>query len=99
MFFILPGRIPNIFSGQVEIPTPIKQMYTQKDRNETSCCYCRELEMLVDNLNAGRPQCPVGLNTLVVPRQALHSPKSCATTADPDAVEFQIFFFPVRTRQ
>ena len=30
----------------------------------------RELEMLVDNLNAGRPQCPVGLNTLVVPRQA-----------------------------
>ena len=31
---------------------------------------CRELEMLVDNLNAGRPQCPVGLNTLVVPRQA-----------------------------
>jgi len=29
----------------------------------------RELEMLVDTLNAGRPQCPVGLNTLVVPRK------------------------------
>jgi len=29
----------------------------------------RELELLVDNLNAGRPQCPVGLNTLVVPRK------------------------------
>jgi len=29
----------------------------------------RELEILVDNLNAGRPQCPVGLNTLVVPRK------------------------------
>jgi len=29
----------------------------------------RELELLVDTLNAGRPQCPVGLNTLVVPRK------------------------------
>lgn len=29
----------------------------------------RELELLVDDLNAGRPQCPVGLNTLVVPRK------------------------------
>jgi len=29
----------------------------------------RELERLVDTLNAGRPQCPVGLNTLVVPRK------------------------------
>ncbi|KAK7867764.1 hypothetical protein R5R35_002264 [Gryllus longicercus] len=26
------------------------------------------LEALVDDLNAGRPQCPVGLNTLVLPR-------------------------------
>ena len=34
----------------------------------------RELELLVDNLNAGRPQCPVGLNTLVVPRKnSLHN--------------------------
>ena len=28
-----------------------------------------QLELLVDTLNAGRPQCPVGLNTLVVPRK------------------------------
>jgi pellino protein len=27
------------------------------------------LEALVDELNAGRPQCPVGLNTLVIPRK------------------------------
>jgi hypothetical protein len=40
----------------------------------------RELEMLVDNLNAGRPQCPVGLNTLVVPRHPfLHTPLKAAT--------------------
>ena len=25
---------------------------------------------MVDELNAGRPQCPVGLNTLVIPRKA-----------------------------
>lgn len=25
--------------------------------------------MLVDEINAGRPQCPVGLNTLVIPRK------------------------------
>lgn len=25
---------------------------------------------MVDDLNAGRPQCPVGLNTLVIPRKA-----------------------------
>ncbi|XP_059053189.1 protein pellino [Achroia grisella] len=29
----------------------------------------RVLETLVDELNAGRPQCPVGLNTLVIPRR------------------------------
>lgn len=29
----------------------------------------RDLEQLVDELNAGRPQCPVGLNTLVIPRK------------------------------
>ncbi|KAG6458893.1 hypothetical protein O3G_MSEX011111 [Manduca sexta] len=29
----------------------------------------RDLEALVDELNAGRPQCPVGLNTLVIPRK------------------------------
>ncbi|XP_066996942.1 protein pellino isoform X2 [Anabrus simplex] len=29
----------------------------------------KDLEMLVDALNAGRPQCPVGLNTLVIPRK------------------------------
>ena len=38
----------------------------------------RELELLVDNLNAGRPQCPVGLNTLVVPR------KNSQHTTSPD---------------
>lgn len=27
------------------------------------------LEKMVDDLNAGRPQCPVGLNTLVIPRK------------------------------
>ncbi|XP_046997397.1 protein pellino isoform X1 [Schistocerca americana] len=27
------------------------------------------LEKMVDDLNAGRPQCPVGLNTLVIPRR------------------------------
>jgi pellino protein len=27
------------------------------------------LETLIDELNAGRPQCPVGLNTLVIPRK------------------------------
>ena len=30
----------------------------------------RHLEQMVDELNAGRPQCPVGLNTLVIPRKA-----------------------------
>lgn len=30
----------------------------------------RHLEQMVDDLNAGRPQCPVGLNTLVIPRKA-----------------------------
>ncbi|XP_063231164.1 protein pellino isoform X1 [Bacillus rossius redtenbacheri] len=29
----------------------------------------QQLERLVDELNAGRPQCPVGLNTLVIPRK------------------------------
>ncbi|XP_074115172.1 E3 ubiquitin-protein ligase pellino [Cotesia typhae] len=29
-----------------------------------------DLEELVDAINAGRPQCPVGLNTLVIPRKA-----------------------------
>lgn len=29
----------------------------------------RDLEKLVDEINAGRPQCPVGLNTLVIPRR------------------------------
>lgn len=28
------------------------------------------MEELVDAINAGRPQCPVGLNTLVIPRKA-----------------------------
>ncbi|KAF0292557.1 Protein pellino [Amphibalanus amphitrite] len=29
-----------------------------------------DLERMVDQLNAGRPQCPVGLNTLVIPRKS-----------------------------
>ncbi len=29
----------------------------------------RQLERCLDELNAGRPQCPVGLHTLVVPRK------------------------------
>lgn len=29
----------------------------------------RDLEKLVDEINEGRPQCPVGLNTLVIPRK------------------------------
>ncbi|XP_071053314.1 protein pellino isoform X2 [Onthophagus taurus] len=29
----------------------------------------RDLEKAVDEINAGRPQCPVGLNTLVIPRK------------------------------
>lgn len=29
----------------------------------------RDLEREVDEINAGRPQCPVGLNTLVIPRK------------------------------
>ncbi|XP_045474480.1 protein pellino [Harmonia axyridis] len=29
----------------------------------------RDLERVIDELNAGRPQCPVGLNTLVIPRK------------------------------
>ena len=28
-----------------------------------------ELEHQIDEINAGRPQCPVGLNTLVLPRK------------------------------
>lgn len=28
-----------------------------------------DLEKLIDAINAGRPQCPVGLNTLVIPRK------------------------------
>lgn len=30
----------------------------------------RHLEQKIDELNAGRPQCPVGLNTLVIPRKS-----------------------------
>ena len=34
----------------------------------------RELENKIEEINAGRPQCPVGLNTLVLPSKAsLHS--------------------------
>ncbi|CAG0894469.1 unnamed protein product [Cyprideis torosa] len=33
-----------------------------------------DLEQLVDALNAGRPQCPVGLNTLVLPRKQTQMP-------------------------
>lgn len=29
----------------------------------------RDLEREIDEINAGRPQCPVGLNTLVIPRK------------------------------
>lgn len=29
----------------------------------------RDVEKLVDEINEGRPQCPVGLNTLVIPRK------------------------------
>ena len=29
----------------------------------------RQLERALDELNAGRPQCPVGLHTLIVPRK------------------------------
>lgn len=39
----------------------------------------RQLERCLDELNAGRPQCPVGLYTLVVPR------KQNATPAAPEA--------------
>ncbi|XP_013777211.1 protein pellino-like isoform X1 [Limulus polyphemus] len=30
----------------------------------------KHLEEMIDELNAGRPQCPVGLNTLVIPRKS-----------------------------
>lgn len=33
-----------------------------------------DLEALVDAINAGRPQCPVGLNTLVIPRKSSAEP-------------------------
>lgn len=33
----------------------------------------RHLETLVDELNAGQPQCPVELNTLVIPRKLTSS--------------------------
>lgn len=33
----------------------------------------RDLEKVIDELNAGRPQCPVGLNTLVIPRKVTPS--------------------------
>lgn len=33
----------------------------------------RDLEKLVDQINEGRPQCPVGLNTLVIPRKITSS--------------------------
>ncbi|CAB3366970.1 Hypothetical predicted protein [Cloeon dipterum] len=31
-----------------------------------------DLEKMVDQINAGRPQCPVGLNTLVIPRNKIY---------------------------
>ena len=34
----------------------------------------RHLEAMVDELNAGKPQCPVGLNTLVLPRKSTLPP-------------------------
>lgn len=33
----------------------------------------RDLEHEIDEINAGRPQCPVGLNTLVIPRKVTPS--------------------------
>lgn len=33
----------------------------------------RDLEREIDEINAGRPQCPVGLNTLVIPRKVTPS--------------------------
>ncbi|ENN71533.1 hypothetical protein YQE_11826, partial [Dendroctonus ponderosae] len=41
----------------------------------------QHLEKVVDELNAGRPQCPVGLNTLVIPRRL--SPNDSSTTQQP----------------
>ena len=32
------------------------------------------MEKMVDELNAGKPQCPVGLNTLVLPRKSTLPP-------------------------
>ena len=41
----------------------------------------RQLERCLDDLNAGRPQCPVGLHTLVVPRK--NNPNGVAPEAQP----------------
>jgi pellino protein len=35
-----------------------------------------ELEMRLDELNAGKPQCPVNLNTLIVPKKKCVKPNS-----------------------
>lgn len=46
-----------------------------KNWNEFSFLQTKhDLEALVDAINAGRPQCPVGLNTLVIPRKSSAEP-------------------------
>lgn len=46
-------------------------LYTLEDINAYFFLQTKQdLEELVDAINAGRPQCPVGLNTLVIPRKA-----------------------------
>uniref|UniRef100_A0A914ZRH2 Protein pellino n=1 Tax=Parascaris univalens TaxID=6257 RepID=A0A914ZRH2_PARUN len=40
-----------------------------------------ELEVRLDELNAGKPQCPVNLNTLIIPRKK--SAKTCSSSRQP----------------
>lgn len=35
-----------------------------------------ELERRLDELNAGKPQCPVNLNTLIIPRRKINKQNS-----------------------
>lgn len=54
------GKIKKLFKSKTN-----KIFYPGLSRSPTP----RQLERALDELNAGRPQCPVGLHTLIVPRK------------------------------
>ena len=68
---------PPYYGDQLKVQCP-KSKHIFEVRSKKNCLYYlglsrsptpRQLERALDELNAGRPQCPVGLHTLIVPRK------------------------------